>query len=437
MLSNSPYNEDICAMLVMKFGGASVKNADAVRNVGYIIRQFADQPLIVVISAMDKTTNQLEKLARWARDCDETEAWAQFSRIREFHYEIVYSLGLGEMPGLKAQLEGYFQEIERIIRGLLLLGEFPSRTYDRIVSYGEMLSTAIVCHHLQQADVAAHFLDVRDIIKTDTTYTQARVIWSQTEANIKERVLPLLEKHGILITQGFIASSMEGKITTLGREGSDYTASIFAHCLEASRLIVWKDVKGVLNADPRRNPGALKHDHLTYEQAVEMTFYGATVIHPKTIKPLYARQIPLEVKCFLDLNESGTRIAAFDPQVSTGHLTSTIVKEGQVLLRISSRDFSFMKTSLVSEVFRWVSHAGAQVNLVQTTAISLNLCLDFHPDAIRELESLLMDQFHVEVEKDLVLTTYLNRGTGDLDLAENAAMVQQIEDKLFVLQRGN
>lgn len=420
-------------MLVMKFGGTSVKDPDSIRNVGEIIRKYADEPLLVVISAMDKTTNELEKLARWARDCNGEAAWKQFARIREFHFQNSYGLGLQGDESLQNQLIGYFEEIERIIKGLLLLGEFPSRTYDRIVSYGEMLSTCIVFHYLQQVKISSHFLDVREIIKTDATHTQARVIWSQTDSNIKNDVAPLLKGRSVVVTQGYIASSMEGKITTLGREGSDFTGAIFANCLDADRLIVWKDVIGVLNADPRISPDTVKHECLTYEQAVEMTFYGATVIHPKTIKPLFSKRIPLDVKCFKNLDEPGTRIA-FIEEVSPSELTSTIVKENQVLLKIRSRDFSFMKTTKVTEVFRLVSHSSAHLNLVQTTAISLNLCLDHEGAAIRELESLLMDRFEVEKVTGLTLTTYLNWDEGFSKLPDSATMIQQVENKLFILR---
>ena len=418
----------------MKFGGASVKNATGVRNVCEIIRRHQTKPLLVVISAMDKTTNHLEQLARLARDVQENEAWKQLSRIREFHFGIAKELFENVPSELEGALDTYFMEIERIIRGLLLLAEFPSRTYDRIVSYGELLSTTLVYHYLMSTGERPAWADARELIKTDASYTQARVIWSLTQENIQKNISPLFRHYKVIITQGFIASNTEGKVTTLGREGSDYTAAIFANTLDAEQVIVWKDVKGILNADPKITKNPTKLEKLSYEEAVEMTFYGATVIHPKTIKPLFTKQIPMYVKCFEDISESGTLISSSNAFTTPNTITSTIIKGNQILVKVTPRDFSFMESDQLFGIFNAVARSGIRVNLVQTSAISLMLCLDNKTREIEGFVSLLLDNFQIVQEKGLTLTTYLNFTEKERSGNEGAMMIQQAGNKLFVLK---
>jgi aspartate kinase len=422
-------------MEVMKFGGASVKDAPSVKNVCAIIRQVAAPRTVVVVSAMDKTTNQLEILAWLARDGKEEETWAQLSRIRKFHGAIMDELfGPGNLAVYR-QVTQYFLEIEKICQGILLLGEFPPRTYDRIVSYGEMIATAIVAHHLIAEGVKARWLDVRNLIKTDATHQQANVVWTLTRENIRAAVMPLWEEVQVVITQGFIATSMEGKVTTLGREGSDYTAAIFAHCLEAERVTVWKDVKGILNADPRLSKDTVKIDSIRYDEAVEMTFYGATVIHPKTIKPLFNLGIPLHVKSFLDVREPGSVISNLQKSHASS-VTSRIVKKAQAMVRITPRDFSFMDEQLLSRIFGGIARVGLQVNLVQTTAISLTLVVNQQAEMLRELVSQLLDEFTVEIQENLELVTLVNFTPAHLAEAQGALLMQQVENKLFVVKQG-
>ena len=424
-------------MLVMKFGGASVKNAEAVRNVARIIRlQLPQQGLVVVISAMDKTTNHLEKLAWAARDAKEAETWERFRTIRDFHHGIIDELFPPEQNAVREQTAGYFAQVERIIRGILLLGEFPIRTYDRIVAFGELLSTTIVSQYLNQEGLSSAWVDAREIIKTDASYTQASVIWSITEKNIREKVQPLTQSHDLVVTQGFIASSREGKVTTLGREGSDYTASIFANCLQAHSLTVWKDVRGILNGDPRIETDTVKLDALSYERAVEMTFYGASVIHPKTIKPLRNAAIPLYVKCFRDTSEAGTVIASAEQVSMPEGVCSRILKKRQILLRITPRDFSFMDERLLGRVFASVAKAGVQINLVQISAISLTLCATQNRNATQELESLLLDEFKVQRHPNMVLETYIDYSEKELAATQGALVTQQSEGKLLVVREA-
>lgn len=419
-------------MQVMKFGGASVKEAAAVRNVASIIGRFLDRPCLIVISAMGKTTNHLEELAYLARDGKEKEAWEQFESIKLFHLEQLQGLFKGAaLQAVNQRVEPFFAEMQRLVRGILLLEEFPPRTYDRIVCYGELLSTTIVSAYLESQGVEARWLDAREIVKTDASYQQAEVIWTLTEKNIQEDVRPQMQAGRVLITQGFIGSTLEGNTTTLGREGSDYTGSIFATALGADGLTVWKDVPGILNADPRLREHTVKIDHLSYEEAVEMTFYGATVIHPKTIKPMFNRGIPLNVKSFIEVDAPGTVISQ---QTNAEQITSYIVKKEQAFLRIKPRDFSFMEERLMQVIFDAIYKAGVKVNLVQNSAISLMLCVDYKPAVVSELESLLLDRFEVEIHPELKLYTVLNFQVKDLKEAADAVMVQQHENKLYFLK---
>ncbi len=418
-------------MLVMKFGGASVKDAASIRNVVEIILHHRQHPLLVVISAMDKTTNHLENLAHLARDGKEEAALAQFGKIQRFHLEMVRELFGEESPAIEKKVEAFLLKIERIVSGILMLEEFPPRTYDRIVSFGELLSTTIVAEYLKWIKQDCSWIDARDYLKTDANYKQAGIIWSLTEANIRTMVEPLVRSGRVVVTQGFIGSTTDGKTTTLGREGSDYTASIFAHCLNASRLLIWKDVPGVLNGDPRIRENTVKIDNLSYEEAIEMTFYGASVIHPKTIKPIFNKRIPLNVKCFLDVNLPGTEIS---DKTNKQVITSYIVKNDQVFIRIRPRDFSFMEEQLMQEVFNHIYKSGVKVNLVQNSAISLMLCVDNKAPDIRAFEALLLDQFLIEIAKGLELHTMINFTPENLKEIDGAKMVQLHENKLYVVR---
>ncbi|MCL4152381.1 UNVERIFIED_CONTAM: hypothetical protein GTU68_058816, partial [Idotea baltica] len=304
-------------------------------------------------------------------------------------------------------------------------------TYDRIVSYGEILSTTIVAEYLSSLSEDCVWLDSRKLIKTDASYRQAAVIWSLTEENIRKEVLPLMKPGKLLIAQGFIGSTMSGRTTTLGREGSDYTGSIYAHCLDADSLTVWKDVPGILNGDPRIRKNTVKIDKMSYEEAVEMTFYGASVIHPKTIKPIFNKQIPLHVKCFLDISLAGTTISN---QTNDEVITSYIVKKDQAFISIKPKDFSFMEEGLMQRVFSFVYKSGMKVSLVQNSAISLMLCVDNKPGILSEFESLILDAFNVEIKHDLRLHTMINFSIKDLKTASDAVMVQQHGNKLFVVK---
>lgn len=418
-------------MLVMKFGGASVKDAPAIRNVAEIIIRHTHAPLLIVISAMDKTTNELELLAERAREGERVASLDQFEKIIQFHLKVIRNLFGGESKPVEEKVAVFFNEMERIVQGILLLEEFPLRTYDRIVSYGELLSTTIVSEYLSWVSQDCMWLDAREFVKTDASHGGAAVIWSLTSGNIKRTIKPELKAGKIAITQGFIGATIAGKTTTLGREGSDYTASIFAHSLNAEKVMVWKDVPGILNADPRLRDDTTKIDNLSYEEAVEMTFYGASVIHPKTIKPLFSKKIPLYVKCFEDVNLPGTCISE---KRNDEVITSYIVKENQAFISIKPLDFSFMEEQLMQEVFNRVYKSQVKVNLIQNSAISLMLCVDQKQGPLGEFQSLLLDQFQLDVRQNLSLHTVLNFTVKDLKLAYDSVMVQQHDNKLFFVK---
>ena len=418
----------------MKFGGASVKNAAAVRNVAKIIQEhLSEQPLVIVVSAMDKTTNALEKLAQAATCNQATETIQQLEQIRTFHETIVNELfDSTTAKKVNAETDVYFNELQRIIDGILLLGDFPNRIYDRIMAFGELISSVIVFHYLRQSNVETTWLDARTVIKTDASFKHAEVVWNTTLANIQNQIKPLFKKYPVVLTQGYIASTTDEKTTTLGREGSDFTASILAAGLEAKKVIVWKDVPGVLSADPKKFPTeAVKIPELNYAQAIEMTFYGASVIHPKTLKPLYNQQIPLYVKYFLDTREAGTVIS----NRSTSVAASKLVKSHQVLLNFQPRDFSFVEGRQISTVLAHVESLGLQVNLIQTSAISLTLCVDESVEGINNLISLCSDSFHVTQERGLSLQTLLHSSVKELSLSSEKRLIQADGERLHVVMK--
>ena len=421
-------------MLVMKFGGASVKDADAVRNVSQIIGSYLEESkLLVVISAIDKTTNHLERLAWLAKDADEKATWTQFEKIRNFHFGIIEGLFGADAEGVNQKVAGYFAEIERICRGILLLNEFPLRTYDRIVAFGELLSSCILSQFLAKEGYAVACPDSREIIKTDASHSHAKVIWSLTNQNIQDLVVPLFQSSQVVIMQGFIASSTEGKVTTLGREGSDYSASIFAQGLNAKSVTVWKDVAGILNGDPRIEAETVKLDALSYSRAVEMTFYGASVIHPKTIKPIRNAGIPLYVKCFKDTSLTGTSISKEGELKQSNDVCIRVKKKNQALLTIQPKDFSFMEGPQINRIFAAVAKVGVEVSLVQATAISLMLCATMQEATISELESILLDDFNIEIKRELVLNTYINYGEAEWNAVGESLLVQRAGNKLLVV----
>ncbi|MBK9523505.1 MAG: aspartate kinase [Bacteroidetes bacterium] len=387
-------------MKIFKFGGASVKDAESVKNVASILSLYKKEQLIVVVSAMGKMTNALEKVVHAYYNQD-PELKTYIDEIRNFHFKIVDDLGFPENHPLRHDLENCFVEIDWACE------EPPSRgygfSYDQIVSQGELMSTKIISAYLMNSDIANAWLDVRDVLQTDNTYREAKVNWELTEQLIKTRIPQLHASNNIIVTQGFIGGTSENFTTTLGREGSDYTAAIFSYCLDAKEMIVWKDVPGVLSADPRYSQDSVKLDQVSYHDAIELTYYGATVIHPKTIKPLENKHIPLRVCSFKSPKEKGTSVGNF--QATKPLVPCFIYKPAQLLISISAKDFSFIAEASLHKIFGLFAELKIKINLMQNSAISFSVCVDNDPFKIPELLHELQKDFRVLYNEDLMLIT--------------------------------
>ncbi|MBW6497630.1 MAG: aspartate kinase [Bacteroidales bacterium] len=394
-------------MRVFKFGGASVKDPEAVRNVASIIRQHGEKSLVVVISAMAKTTNTLEKLTQHYMEGAFEKMMKVYEEVRQFHLDL--TSGLFDDPKHAA----FFHVEQTFFHLLRYIEEKPSANYnyeyDRIVSTGEIVSTQIVSHYLNYSGVRNQWFDSRKLIITDANFRDARVDWILTSQAVKKSLLPYLNpakntnKPGIVLTQGFLGATAQGFTTTLGREGSDYSAAIFAYSLRASEVVIWKDVPGLLNADPKLFDQTLLLPNISYQEAIELSYYGATVIHPKTLKPLLSRNIPLKVRSFFQPAEPGTIIN--ENSENDNQVPSYIFKFNQVLVSIFPKDFSFIAEHNLSRIFSDFAKNGVKINLMQNSAISFSVCFDRDrintPALLRDLEK----NFNVKYNFDLKLIT--------------------------------
>lgn len=385
-------------MNVFKFGGASVKDAAAVKNAGEILKLHANDQLVVVISAMGKVTNALEKIVD-AYVNQTGEAQSLLDALKNYHLQITNELFSDSKHEVHNKLNNYFVEIEWVL-------EEPPRdydfVYDQIVSFGELLSTTIVSAWLNDNGLNNQWLDVRDCLITDNTYREGKIDWATSTGLFQSRINELFTHSNIIITQGFIGSTTENFSTTLGREGSDYTAAIIAHILNAESVTIWKDVPGVLNADPKHFSDAQKLIQLSYQDAIELAYYGASVIHPKTIKPLENKNIPLHVKSFLEPNSKGTVIGK---DLETKPLIpSFIFKSNQVLISIAAKDFSFIAEENLSEIFSDFANAGIKLNSMQNSAISFSVCIDDTPKKESLIEKLRV-KYKVKYNSGLQLYT--------------------------------
>lgn len=400
-------------MLVFKFGGASVKDAAGVINLTNIVKKYQDQHLLIVVSAMGKTTNALEKLTgafiKGSGDLNDI-----FAEIKNYHFNIIKEL-FDPSHAVFIDVANTFVEIDWMIE------DQPHADhdfiYDQIVSIGELVSTRIVAAYLNQAGIKAQWLDVRGYIHTDNNYREGRVDWDKTPASITGEIPALLEK-GTIVTQGFLGGTSENFTTTLGREGSDYTASIFASSLHAESVTTWKDVPGILNADPKHFADTIKFDELTYTEAIEMTYYGASVIHPKTIKPLQNAKIPLLVKSFNDPAAMGTVIG----ETADTHFEKPVIilKPSQVLLSISAKDYSFISEDHLSDIFMLFAQNHIKINLMQTSALSFTVCFDLNPERFEKLLAGFGPNFKVKYNSGLTLITVRHYKLYDLKgLVEN------------------
>jgi len=408
-------------MQVFKFGGASVKDAEGVKNVAEVLKQFPSQKISVVVSAMGKTTNALERLAK-AYFYKLENAEKVLEEIKTYHFDICNHLFSSTSHPIYNELENTFVELYWAIEDEPTQGfDFE---YDQIVSMGEVISTKIVSAYLNEIGLKNKWIDVRGLIQTDNSYREGKVDFELTENLVKNDLLPIFNAYDIVITQGFIGGTSENFTTTLGREGSDYTASILAYCLNANNVTIWKDVPGVLNADPKWFSHTKKIDELSYHDAIELTYYGATVIHPKTIKPLQNKNIPLYVKSFLKPKDEGTVIRDGEKRLN---IPSYIFKIDQVLISIQPKDFSFIAEDNLSDIFEVFSKHGVKINLMQLSAISFSVCCDDHAEKIKALVAELQQQFKVLYNAGLELMTvrYYTQETLDILTKNKIILLEQ------------
>jgi aspartate kinase len=378
-------------MNIFKFGGAALQQPDRLRQVASIIQQYADQKLVIVVSAMGKTTNALEEVVSLA--ISKKSFQTELEKIKSYHFQQADLLHVSEV---KPELDAVFKTIESTASQL---GEYDF-IYDQVVSQGEILSSLIISYYLKSVGIQAQWEDARTLIKTDNSYREAKINWRETENRVTR-----LHSQSITLTQGFIGSTSENFTTTLGRDGSDFTAGIFGFCLNAKSVTIWKDVPGVMSADPKRRTNAVVFEELPYKEAAEMTYFGASVIHPKTIKPLANKGIPLYVKSFIDHSLPGTkihecRIAKLPPLI--------VYKENQCLISCKVTDYTFVDEPQLAIIFKSISDHNIRVNLMQNSAISFSFCVDYRENKIMKLIEHLSQHFEVYFNTHLTLITVKN-----------------------------
>ena len=405
-------------MKIFKFGGASVKDSDGVKNLVKILNYLGQQQTLIVVSAMGKTTNSLELLVKNYFD-NKDDLQYSLNEVFNFHNKILDDLFKEDNHQIFSDVKEVFENL----RGFLKRNKSPdySFVYDQVVSFGEILSTKIINSYLNYSNIRCNWVDARVLIKTDSKYRDANLNWEITKASISKNIDTKL----LNITQGFIASDANNFSTTLGREGSDYTAAIFAYCLNAESVTIWKDVPGVLNADPRvfKKPQLL--NQISYTEAIELAFYGASVIHPKTLQPLQKKEIPLYVKSFLNPEGKGTSISRgtkIDPLIPC-----FIVQRNLNLLKLSSLDFSFIVEDNISDIFQILHENKMKVDLIQNSAISFSVCVYDKYSRLKELLSILKATFKVECTENVSLFTirHFNENSSVEILKNNTLLLEQ------------
>lgn len=409
-------------MKVFKFGGASVKDAPAIRNLCDIIRKYSREQLVVVVSAMGKTTNFLEKVLNAYLNSPENVD-ALLKELRKQHIDTVKQL-FNDPNACADKVEALFSQLEAQLQ--MPHSDNYDYDYDRIVSFGELLSTTIIAEYLNSQDIETQWFDARRLVRTDNTYREGHVDWDTTRTQVRKILSGFwTEKNKVAITQGFIAGTAENQTTTLGREGSDYSAAILANSLDAESVTVWKDVPGILNADPKRFAHAVKIDSLTYYETVELAYYGASVIHPKTLKPLHQKGIPLHVKSFFDSDAQGTLIS--DSVEKTVEIPSIIVKDKQLLLSISPRDFSIVGVDNLSDILSILSKYRVKINMMQNSALTFSVCTDDVPMRIKPCINELQENFIVKYNDNVELYTirHFNEDIENKVLGDKDAIIRQ------------
>jgi aspartate kinase len=383
-------------MRIFKFGGASVKDAEGIRNVYNVLQTVGFEDVLLVISAMGKTTNALEVVIKNYFE-KSPELQSSIQEVKKYHNQILLDLFEDDKNPVFKDVNSLFSELDHFISQ----NKSPNYNfvYDQIVSFGELISTTIISHYMGFMGIKTQWIDVRNLIKTDNNYRDANVDWDSTQKLISKNV----KKKILNVTQGFLGSDENNFTTTLGREGSDYTAAIFAYCLNAESVTIWKDVPGVMNADPRYFENARLLNQISYREAIELAFYGATVIHPKTLQPLQKKEIPLFVKSFINPTLPGTSVskgADLDP-----HLPCFILKKNQLLLSLSSIDFSFIMEENISEIFALLHQYKMKVSLIQNSAISFSVCIDDKFGNFNSLKSILSKKFKISYNENVSLFT--------------------------------
>ena len=383
-------------MRVFKFGGASVKDAAGIKNVYSVLQTAGYEDVLLVVSAMGKTTNALELVIKNYFD-KSPELQSSVQEVKKYHNEVLLDLFEDENNPAFAAVNTQFADLEYF----LAHNKSPNYNfvYDQIVSYGELISTTVLSHFMSHMGIKTQWLDVRNFVKTDSNYRDAEVDWELTKKNISKNV-----KGKILnITQGFLGSDENNFTTTLGREGSDYTAAIFAYCLNAESVTIWKDVPGVMNADPRYFENASLLNQISYREAIELAFYGATVIHPKTLQPLQKKEIPLYVKSFINPLLPGTSVSK--GETLEPFMPCFIVKREQLLISLSSIDFSFIMEENISEIFAIFHQFKLKVNLIQNSAISFSVCVEDKFGNFKDVNAILSKKFKVDFTENVTLYT--------------------------------
>jgi aspartate kinase len=383
-------------MRVFKFGGASVKDAEGIKNVYSVLQQVGYEDVLLVVSAMGKTTNALEVVIKDYFD-KSSSLKSSVQEVKKYHNQILMDLFEDDKQDVFIAVNKLFADLEYFLSH----NKSPNYNfvYDQIVSFGELISTTILAHFMNFMGIKTEWIDVRNFIKTNANYRDAEVNWELTQKNISKNI----KRKSLNITQGFLGSDENNFTTTLGREGSDYTAAIFAYCLNAESVTIWKDVPGVMNADPRYFENASLLNQISYREAIELAFYGATVIHPKTLQPLQKKEIPLYVKSFINPLLKGTSVSkgtALEP-----YLPCFIVKRNQLLISLSSIDFSFIMEENISEIFALFHRFKLKVNLIQNSAISFSVCVEDKFNNFNELNAILSKKFKVDFSKEVTLYT--------------------------------
>ena len=387
-------------MKVFKFGGASINSYDRIMNLSDILENFKEEKILIVISAMGKMTNALEKVVEAFYEERNEDALQLFEKIKEYHLNQLKYLITLEWEKATNQLNDFFTEVEWLLHDKPL--KDYNYYYDQIVCSGELLSSTLISYFLNERKLKNQWIDVRDLLRTDDTFRDAKVDWEFSKKNVSEKLLPLFKETNLVVTQGFIGSTDENESTTLGREGSDYTAAIFGEILNAESVTIWKDVNGVMNADPKDFKDAITIEELSYKEVIEMAYYGAQVIHPKTIKPLQNKNIPLYVRSFVDLRLSGTVIT----RKQNHHLPPMIVyKRSQALVTLQTLDFSFVEGKPINSLHGILTDLRIKPNLTQNAAISVMICIDDIAEKTGSFASLASAIFDVQIQKNLTLLT--------------------------------